>query len=534
MKIPADELLLKAGHLALRELGQAPEFRAARRLAAQAPAPSADGLRVAFFTPRNWASHVQWEGVLAQALRLRGAQVSFLGCGGGLEVCDRNNLYEAPPMPCGSCRRYVRAGIDAHGFERTELTYGDDLHWPELDDLDIDQLYEVVWNDVPLGALSVIPTQWFNMTTRVHEDPLAPLNVRRFLRSGRRVADAIAAWLDREQPEVVVLLNGLFFFESICWELCRQRGIPVVTYERGFVRGSLVFRRDSCACHFDHAPWWPTWRDRPLTDDEDATLTAFLEARRTGGATIDTYWDRVRFDGIEQRRPGRLAAMFTNLTWDSAVIGKQLAFDSIHDWIEAAVSHFARRPDDELVIRIHPAELKLRGKQTREPIAQVLASRFERLPDNVRLLGPEDTTSSYTLMEQADVGLVYTSTTGLELALSGTPTVVAGNTHYRDKGFTVDPVDPTDFARTLDAVLDDPAAFAPDVELARRYAWLFFFAAPIDFPFVDEPKLGLARILTTDLDDLAPGRHADLDRLCDGILHGGDFGPDPTSGGGHG
>jgi hypothetical protein len=526
MKIPADELVIKAGHLALRELGQAPEFRTARRLAAQAPLVGS-GPRVAFFTPRSWASHVQWEGVLAQALRLRGASVSFLGCGGGLEVCDRNNLYEAPPMPCRSCRSYVRFAVDAHGFARTELEYGSEVDWPELDELDVDELYELSWNDVPLGALARIPTQWFNMTTRVHDDPLAPLNIRRFLRSGRRVADAISQWLDREQPEVMVLLNGLFFFESICWELCRQRDIPVVTYERGFVKGSLVFRRDSCACHFDHSPWWPQWRDRPLTDAQDATLTAFIDARRTGGATIDTYWDRVRFEGVERRRQGRLVAMFTNLTWDSAVIGKQLAFDSIHDWIEAAVRHFEHRPDDELVIRVHPAELKLRGKQTREPVAGVLAERFERLPDNVRLLGAEDPTSSYTLMEQADVGLVYTSTTGLELALSGTPTVVAGNTHYRDKGFTIDPLDPRDFAQRLDAVLDDPQAHAPDVELARRYAWLFFFAAPFEFPFVDEPRLGLARITTSDLSALAPGRHADLDRLCDSILHGGDFGPDP-------
>jgi hypothetical protein len=74
-------------------------------------------------------------------------------------------------------------------------------------------------------------------------------------------------------------------------------------------------------------------------------------------------------------------------------------------------------------------------------------------------------------------------------------------------------------------MLDDPAAFAPDADLVRRYAWLFFFAVPFDFPFVDEPRLGLARITTTDLRDLAPGRNEDLDRLCDGLMSGGDLGP---------
>ena len=34
--------------------------------------------------------------------------------------------------------------------------------------------------------------------------------------------------------------------------------------------------------------------------------------------------------------------------------------------------------------------------------------------------------------------------------------------------------------------------------------------------------LGLARLTTTSLDELAPGVDPDLDRICDGILHGHD------------
>jgi hypothetical protein len=527
MKIPLDELIIKAGELALREVGQASEMRTARKLHAQAAELVADpdAPQIVFFTPRSWASHVQWEGVIAQALRLRGASVSFLGCGGGLEVCDRNNTYEAPPMPCRTCTSYVRTSIEAHGFDRDELTYGDDAGWPELDDLSVDELYAVTYRGIDLGRLARIPTQWFNMTTQVHDDPLAPITIRRFLRSGRRVVDELERWFDGNRPDLMVLLNGLFFFESICWAMCRERGIDVVTYERGFMKNTLVFCRNGTAPHFDLSPWWDEWSERPLAEAEDEQLTAFLEGRRTGGGTIDTYWKTVEFAEVERRATGSLAVMFTNLTWDSAVMDKELAFASIHDWIQHTIELFARRPDDELIIRVHPAELKLRGKQTREPIVEVLARRGITLPPNVRLVPAEDVTSSYTLMEQADIGLVYTSTTGLELALAGTPVLVAGNTHYRGKGFTVDPADPDEWTRRCEEMLDDPAAFAPDLELARRYAWLFFYAAPFAFPFVDEPKLGLARITTSDLADLAPGRDADLDRLCDALISGTDLGP---------
>jgi hypothetical protein len=210
------------------------------------------------------------------------------------------------------------------------------------------------------------------------------------------------------------------------------------------------------------------------------------------------------------------------------VIGQELAFDSIRSWATAAVEHFAGRPDDELIIRVHPAETKLPGKQTREPLGQYLSERFAGgLPPNVRVIASEDPTSSYPLMAAADVGLVFTSTTGVELALAGTPVIVAAKTHYRDKGFTIDVSDPSEFAAAIDAALDDPSAVAPDVEAARRYAYLFFFRAPVESPGVEEHVLGLARITVDDVAQLAPGANDDLDRICDGILGLGDFSPRP-------
>ncbi len=91
------------------------------------------------------------------------------------------------------------------------------------------------------------------------------------------------------------------------------------------------------------------------------------------------------------------------------------------------------------------------------------------------MIGPNDLASSYPLMESSDIGLVYTSTTGLELALAGTPVVVAGETHYRGKGFTTDVSSPEEFVRVLDSALHDPASLLVDVPEARRYAHFFFF-----------------------------------------------------------
>ncbi|MCU1358520.1 MAG: Capsule polysaccharide biosynthesis protein [Acidimicrobiales bacterium] len=534
------EISVKAVHLGLRQVAQAPEQRAARRLAAQVAErigePDADAPKVAFVMPRDWAVHVQWEGVLAQALRVRGARVDVITCGGGLEICDRANTWEAPPMPCTTCTRYVEGSVDAHGLPRTSLRDGwegaddHDGAWPELDELRLDQLGSVTHDGLALGELVDIPAKWFLMAAQTADDPLAPQTMRAFLRSARRIAAGASAALDRIRPDVVVLLNGLFVFEAVVWAVCRERGIPVVTYERGLIKEKWLFRRDEAACILAIDDIWDAWQGQALTGAESAELDEYLTARQTGQRTIDRFWGDARFDAPVRTRPGRLAVLFTNLTWDSAVIGQEVAFDSIQSWVAASVAHFAGRPDDELVIRIHPAEVKLPGKQTREPIGEFLARRFpDGLPPNVRVVAADDPTSSYPLMAEADVGLVFTSTTGVELALAGTPVIVAGQSHYRGKGFTVDVSTPEEFAESLDAVLDDPTAFAPDPEPVRRYAYLFFFRAPFPSPGVEEHILGLARITVDDIDQLAPGADPDLDRLCDDILQGGDFGPPPRA-----
>jgi len=516
------EYLVKGAHAALRELGQAPEQRRARAFARRIPvAAGTAGPKVLVLSPRSWAVHLEWEAVIGHALRLRGADVRFVTCGGGLEVCDRANTWESPPPPCRTCSHYADTTVGAHGFGFSNLAEAWDDEsgrWPEIDELTLEQLADVELDGVPLGRLVGIPVRWFLMRADLDDDPLAALTYRRFLRAGRAILGAVEAALDREDPDVLLLCNGLFLFESIAWEVCRRRGIPVVTYERGFIQETLVFDVDAAACLFDVDEEWARSCDIPLTAQERDKLSTYLRDRETGLHTIDRFWRGARFDEPDRERPGRLVTLFSNLTWDSAVIGQGLAFEGIADWVTAAVAIFAERPDDELIIRVHPAEVKLPGKQTREPLEPLLRERFPVLPPNVRLVPADDSQSSYPLMAASDAVLVFTSTTGLEAAVRGTPVIVAGRTHYRGRGFTVDVSDPEGFAAAVRDVLDRPEDFAPDPELAERYAHMFFFRHPVQAPWVEEHVLGLARMTVTDPAQLAPGVDEGLDRICGLVL----------------
>jgi hypothetical protein len=94
--------------------------------------------------------------------------------------------------------------------------------------------------------------------------------------------------------------------------------------------------------------------------------------------------------------------------------------------------------------------------------------------------------NTYDVVDITDLGLVYTTTVGLELAMSGVPVIVIGQTHYRDKGFTLDPDSWESYFDLLGNVLEEPQRVhltKEQVDCAWEYAYRFFFEYPHPFPW---------------------------------------------------
>ncbi len=114
------------------------------------------------------------------------------------------------------------------------------------------------------------------------------------------------------------------------------------------------------------------------------------------------------------------------------------------------------------------------------------ARRCLSLPAHFRLIEAQDPINTYDLIELADLGMVYTTTTGMEMAMSGVPVIVAGQTHYRGKGFTLDPDSWQSHEDLVEKVLAAPAEHKlnrSQVDSAWKYAYHFFFDYPCQFPW---------------------------------------------------
>ncbi len=303
-------------------------------------------------------------------------------------------------------------------------------------------------------------------------------------------ARAALSWFERYRPDGIILPNGLIFEFGAVYQVARFLHIPVVTYEFGERWEHIWLSQDAPIIQHDLDALWRARKDRPLTTQQRHWLETFLRARQTTpqqDGFLRT-WQETERQGSQQARAalgldGRPVVLYTtNVLGDSLTLGRQLLGPTMSDWIRRLMRYFATRSDVQLIIRIHPGEKLTNGPS----VANVIHQTLPRLPAHIHIIGPKEKVNTYDLMDIADVGLVYTTTSGLEMALRGIPVLVAGKTHYRGRGFTIDADSYEAFFDNLDKVLANPGAHRLSrdrIELAQNYAYRFFGEFPRPFPW---------------------------------------------------
>jgi hypothetical protein len=176
-----------------------------------------------------------------------------------------------------------------------------------------------------------------------------------------------------------------------------------------------------------------------------------------------------------------IALVCPNVPYDAAFLGLVSGFGSMADWLRTLLRELKARNDWQVVVRAHPGEVILKPQQTAASIVQEV---FPQLPDHVRFVAPTDTVNTYALMRMAKVGLVFGSTTGLEMATRGLAVVMPVQTHYAQKGFTVDAFTRESYIAGVHKQLDRPAPLTKEkVDLAWCYTDVYMNQWQRPFPW---------------------------------------------------
>ncbi len=504
--------------------------------------------RVLCYAPYNrWALHGLWEMTVLQALKLRGAEVRYVLCDGLYSECDQfwAAVAPRPANACAICQAQVANLVADMGM---------DFHWLGRY-LAIDEEHEARRWAGSLAAGDVLDAtygdwrvgEWVRSSIQSHlrasepviADPATERAARSYLYSGLVACFALDSLLRDSAPDVLLVFNGRQSSTRVAFELARARDIRVIVHERGPRNETLLLLENVGAISLDPIRrYWQEWGDVPLSTGELHDVARLLHEREHGR---NTGWDAFtaapqRSDevlarlGLGTERP--LWVLFTSS--DDEVAGSddhRSPFASQRDWIEQTIDHARRHPEIGLVIRAHPNTGSRRSVGANRAQLDEISRLGENLPANVRMIDPDEEISSYSLMDLCSLGLVWSSTVGLELACKGKEVVVAAGNYVAGASFVHTVRDVAGYERMLGSLLSVPVgAVSRSIrQRALRFAYGLFYRLPIDFPLVEMPTPHEGRLRYSSLDALAPGRDAGLDRCARIVLEGEPICSPPTA-----
>ena len=260
--------------------------------------------------------------------------------------------------------------------------------------------------------------------------------------------------------ERLLIPGGIFGLSGLYVALARETGLSFATFDGS--AGVVRLTQQGSAAHLADVPGaFRSLRERLSPAERDTVLAmgrAELDDRfnardfRHFQVTPATGRDDLRYDIFVP----------LNIRWDSAALGRQRAFPSVAEWLDAVLTWVATKPGVSICIRQHPRERLdfAKGSDNLGPLLERHATLGERL----RFVAADEPLNSYDFLRHARVVLPHTSTVGIEAALLGLPVILGTAVYYEDLGFC-------DKASTRDeyfALLDSALAGGKKPSLEQR------------------------------------------------------------------
>ncbi len=462
-----------------------------------------------------------WETTIARALHQRGAETLTILCNQILPACEPRTIIDDFTSTCNLCRRRSQQFLSRSGLPYRDLGDYVDLaqlsaQIAALDQLSLRELQAFTHAALPIGRLVKASVQRHLLQGEVEDTPENAAIYRRFVTAGLIVQAAATRILTEFRPTSIFVLNGLFYAEAIMMALAKKQGVSVWTYERASNRANaLLLANNLPVIKYDYEQEWQTRSTTPLSKAEHQKLDDYLIARRRGKTGLQRLWTKME-NPAHLNDDAPVAVLFTNVLWDTTVFESDVAFDSMMHWVHHTIDWFRSHPEYHLVIRVHPAEVRIPFKESRSPVSAQLPAQ---LPKNVTVFDADESINSYALLDEARVVLAYGSTIGLEAVLAGKYTIISGKVHYNYKGFTLTPSTIEEYENLLyQGFATTTHDLSESVKYARRYAYMHFFEIMVPLPHVEEKFLSYPTLHYNRNTALSSENSPYLSVICDAIL----------------
>lgn len=485
------------------------------------------------------------ESVLAAALTLRGADIHVLLCDSFLPACFACDVSWYPDHAvfakhgpsrdlCKGCfqpssKTFEALGVTLHRYG--DLVTSEERQWADQISsiTPSSEIPEFTFEGCNVGEHALAGTLRFYARGVLDGEPFADRVLRRFFNAALLTTIAVRRLLKDVNFHAAVFHHGIYVPQGLIGEVARRENLRVVNWNPAYRKKCFIFSHNDTYHHTLMSEPVGDWESIQWSPGIESKLSEYLKSRWEGSQDWIWFHERPYFDlteianeiGIDFSKP--CIGLLTNVLWDAQLHYPVNAFPNMLEWLTQTIAYFVKRPELNLLIRVHPAEI--RGTvPSRQFVVDEIKKTFPKLPANVFVIPPQSHISTYVAMSMCDSVIVYGTKTGVELTSMGIPVVVAGEAWVRNKGITLDASSVDEYFELLDRLPLKERMSEEKTRRARKYAYHFFFRRMIPLEFFEPTGMNPPyRVQLDKLSQLLPGKSVGLDVICDGILRGDGF-----------
>jgi hypothetical protein len=271
-------------------------------------------------------------------------------------------------------------------------------------------------------------TQFHSLLSRMHT-------------SGNLALESFKAWCLKVNPDVVYLCNGRTILNRPILRYCHQKEIDVRIHERGcnlyhyeVTKGTYRHDRNTF-----YSLIMAQWKESNLSLEEKHNLTQNFYFKKKTSET--TYLNHTKLQ-IQGKLPSDWDTTRKNVVFFTKSMNESLAIDlqnsphslfsSQPEAIDVIAGLLAMDPNARFYVREHPNTPATFGDESKS---------FDpsRKDPRIRFIDGSSPIDTYALIDHATIVMTYMSTTGIEAAFWGKPSIVVGNSYYNRLGSTYVP-----------------------------------------------------------------------------------------------
>lgn len=427
-------------------------------------------MKIGFANIYSFRPHVEHLYFLSELLKNNGHDVHFLTCDSSVKVCypvllkESSKLRECSKCIIGGVRSFTGKNVSSIGKEESNLPKD------VLDGIALSSSCtltrtesEEEWNDSEVS----------DIRQRLHQ----PVS---------QVYASALKWIEINKLEAVICFNGRMELTRAITYACEAKGIPFVTHERSwFGDGLRLVPNQNCLSISEMNRLLTTFSDKPLLQAQ-AEEAAVLIAKRFLQQN-DLEWR------LYNKNP-------TSTDWPLDTPGKRILIvpssknefaghpEYQSEWIDNthAIDDFidaAGYSNDQVVVRCHP--------NWAENIGKVEGNRslnlYKKWADarGIHLISSEAKTSTYDLIQAADIVVLNGGSSAVEAGACGKEVVCLSPCAYQESGFV------RVYLNKKDIMLSKNESWISSDQIVRktlRYVYLRYKRSPQFVDFVKAIK----------------------------------------------